>query len=61
MTGEIVNLRREKKRRARRAAQDAAAEQRVRHGRTEEQKIADKQALERDHARHDSHRIDRPS
>ena len=44
---EVVNLHREKKRRARAAEADVARENRVRHGRTGAQKAADRLAAER--------------
>lgn len=44
--GEIVNLRREKKRRARDEAAQAAAENRVRFGRDAVQKAKDKRSAE---------------
>lgn len=44
---EVVNLHREKKRRARAAEAEAARENRIRHGRTGAQKAADQLATER--------------
>ena len=49
---EIVNLKREKKRRARADAAQLAAENRVRFGRTKGEKLVDAQARERDEVRH---------
>lgn len=54
--GEIVNLRRMKKRRERDANAAAAAENRVRHGRTGPQKENDRRAEERRIARLDGAR-----
>ncbi len=45
--GEIVNLRRMKKRRARAEAADAARESRVRHGRTAAERQNDQRAEQR--------------
>ncbi|HUZ65957.1 MAG TPA: DUF4169 family protein [Acetobacteraceae bacterium] len=45
--GEIVNLRRVKKRKVLQAAEAAAAENRIRHGRTGAQKTNDRRAAER--------------
>ena len=45
--GEIVNLRRVKKRKVLQAAEVAAAENRIRHGRTGAQKTNDRRAAER--------------
>lgn len=56
---EIVNLHREKKRRARAAAADAAQENRVRHGRTGAQKAADRMATARRDAAADGQRLER--
>jgi hypothetical protein len=56
--GEIVNLRRELKRRQRAAAAAEAAENRVRHGRTGTEKAADRLATERTRRAQDGARLD---
>jgi hypothetical protein len=53
---EIVNLRRVKKRRARAAEAGAAAENRIRHGRTAAAKEAERLERDRAEARLDGHR-----
>ena len=59
--GEIVNLRRVKKRLARAAEADAAAENRVRHGLTAPQKAANRRDAEQREAKAAGHRLDRPA
>ncbi len=56
---EVVNLHREKKRRARAAEADVARENRVRHGRTGAQKAADRLAAERQERVAEGQRIGR--
>jgi hypothetical protein len=56
--GEIVNLRRVKKQRERAAAAQAAAENRVRHGRSDAAKQADRKAENRLRAALDGARMD---
>jgi len=58
--GEIVNLRRVKRQRARDAAAELAQENRVRHGRTGTQKAADRQEAARRAAEHAGLRLDAP-
>ena len=59
--GEIVNLKREKKRRVAAAEADAARENRVRHGRTGAQRAADRQAEERRRAALDAAALPSPN
>ncbi|RAH97718.1 DUF4169 domain-containing protein [Acuticoccus sediminis] len=61
MTGELVNLRRERKRRQRDADREAAAESRARHGRTAAQRNSETLSKEREDARHEAHKRDRTS
>jgi len=56
--GEIVNLRRAKKQRERQAAEQAAAESRVRHGRTGAAKQAERMAEEQRKAALDGATLD---
>ena len=56
---EIVNLQREKKRRARAEDTAAAQQNRVRHGRTGAQKAADRLAAHRTEAAAEGHRLER--
>jgi hypothetical protein len=58
--GEIVNLRRVKRQRARDAAAEQAQENRVRHGRTGAQKAADRGEAVRRAAEHAGLRLDAP-
>jgi hypothetical protein len=58
--GEIVNLRRVKRQRARDAAAEQAQENRVRHGRTGAQKAADALAAQRRETDAANHRLDPP-
>ncbi len=51
--GEVVNLRRERKRQARGVAEEKAAENRVRFGRTGAQKAADRAEAERTRRAHE--------
>ena len=51
--GEVVNLRRERKRQARAVAEEKAAENRVRFGRTGAQKAADRAEAERARRAHE--------
>ncbi len=56
--GEIINLNRLRKARARDAAAAAAAENRVRHGRTKAEKARDADEAARRSAALDSHRVE---
>jgi Domain of unknown function (DUF4169) len=58
--GEIVNLRRVKKQRERQAAAQAAAENRVRHGRTGAVKAADRMDEERRRVALDGAQVEQP-
>ncbi len=57
--GEMVNLRRVKKARARDAAAETARENRVRHGRTAAEKARDAQARQRQDAAAEGARLDK--
>ncbi len=57
--GDIVNLRNQRKARARRAAEEQAAANRAKHGRTRAQREADLQAEARRRALLDGARLDR--
>lgn len=59
--GEIVNLRRVKRQRARAEAAAEAAENRARHGRTGAQKAAERDSAARARASLDAKRLDRAS
>ncbi len=59
--GEIVNLRRVKKQRERETAEQAAAENRVRHGRTGAAKQAERMAEERRREAFDGAKLDDPA
>lgn len=61
MSGDVVNLRRERKRRQRDAAKTAAAENRVQFGRTRSERDETQKAKDRDDARHEAHKRDRTS
>ena len=60
MPGEVVNLRRFRKSRARVEKEAAAAENRSRHGRTGAEKAADRIAEDKAERHIEGHRRDRP-
>jgi hypothetical protein len=55
--GDVVNLRRARKAKARTQSAEAAAENRVRHGRTRLQREVEQQEVSRIDRRHDGHRL----
>ena len=58
--GEIINLRRERKRRQRQEARDAADTNRVKHGRSKADRGADAKASQRRETDLDGKRLERP-
>ena len=61
MSAELVNLRRERKRRRKEADRAEAEENRARHGRTAAEKLSQSMTKEREDARHEAHKRDRSS
>ncbi len=57
MAGNVINLRRERKRRARKDASDKAAENRARFGRTSVEKLIDRRDEERRTIDLDGHKL----
>ncbi len=56
--GTVINLRQERKRKARAEAQERAAENRARHGRTKAERLRDKTACASEEAAHGQRRLD---